>query len=778
MRIFAVFCSLVVCHVACAFVLAVPPAVIEPRIKPEAAPFDPASVKLLDGPFKAAQDRDAQYLLSLSVDRLLARFRTESGLPAKAEGYGGWEAETISGHTLGHYLSACARMFAATGDARFKERTAQIVAELAECQAAVGDGYVAAIPGGHKALEDVRKGNIRSKGFDLNGIWVPWYTLHKQMAGLRDCYVLCGNSQALRVMQGLGDYALLVTAGLDEAQLNTMLRCEHGGMNEVAADLYAITGEEKYLTLARRFNDHQVLDPLSEGKDILPGLHSNTQIPKLIGAARQHELAGDPKLESAATFFWETMTTRHCYVTGGNSLNEYLGQPGILGASLNGNTSETCNTYNMLRLTRMLHAWKPRAAYMDFYERALYNHILASQDPASAGVCYYVPLKPASRKPFQGLEDSFTCCVGTGMENHASYGDAIYSHGDEVLYVNLFIPSSLHWEEKKLTVVQETEFPDGPSTRLTLTCGTPSEFAIRVRHPGWIPGVMDVQVNGQRAIVTTGADGYAVIRRTWKTGDVITIALPAPLRLEPTPDDPTTVALLAGPIVLAGDLGPTMPEPSAIPVIVTDNADVSGWARRQTSPLMEFQTTGVVRPGDVKLVPFFRIASQFYSVYWRRFDQEQWKRQVEQSQQREEQRRQLEAMTTDFVQPGEMQPERDHGFEGDRTNTGEHMGLRWRDAYRGGWFSFLMKAPESGAARLVCTYWGSDTGERMFDILVDDVVVGTQTLDRNRPGEFFDVTYDVPETLIHGKERVRVKFQAREKMFAGGVFGCRILRTP
>lgn len=754
-----------------------PPTPPTPHVAKVARFLDPADVRLLDGPFQSAQERDAKYLLSLSADRLLARFRKESGLDPKADGYPGWEAETISGHTLGHYLSACARMYAATGDDRFRDRVASIVAELAECQAAAGDGYVSAIPGGRKALEEVAAGNIRSKGFDLNGIWVPWYTLHKEMAGLRDCYTLCGNAQALVVMKGIGDFALKTTDKLDAGQLNTMLRCEHGGMNEVAADLFALTGDAKYLDLARRFNDHQVLDPLSAHKDILPGLHSNTQIPKVIGAARQHELAGDQRLASAATFFWDTMTQNHCYATGGNSLNEYLGPPRILGGRLDGNTSETCNTYNMLRLTRVLHSWNPQARYMDFYERALYNHILASQSPDSAAVCYFVPLRPGSRKPFQGLEDSFTCCVGTGMENHASYGDAIYSEGDDAIYVNLFIPSTATFRSLGVTLRQTTSFPDATHTQLEISTDGPRDFTLKIRRPWWIAGLPPVTINNKIARPTLDANGYLEIRGTWRAGDRVLISLPMELTVEPTPDDPTVVAILAGPIVLAGELGNDPPPPQEIPAIVTQGAAANTWLLRSPGPHLRFHSRGAVRPRDVTLVPFFRIADQYYSVYWPRYTPEQWDSQQQRLRELEEARRRLDARTADFVQPGEMQPERDHAFEGDRTNTGEHRGLRWRDAYRGGWFSFAMKTPADGDASLICTYWGSDIGEREFDILVDDVKIATQVLNNHRPGEFFDVAYPIPPELIRGKPHVRVKFQAHERKTAGGVFGCRIVRA-
>ncbi len=756
-----------------------------PFVRPVAESFDPAEVRLLDGPFKQAQDADARYLLSIEPDRLLARFRKECGLAPNAEGYGGWEADTIGGHTLGHYLSACARMYAGTGDERFRERVGVIVAGLAECQAAQGDGYVAAIPGGRKVFEEVARGDIRTKGFDLNGLWVPWYTLHKEMAGLRDSFLYCRNARALEVMRGLGDFALRITDTLDAAQLNTMLRCEQGGMNEVAADLYALTGDRKYIELAKRFIDHQVIDPLADGRDILPGLHSNTQIPKVIGAARQHELWGDEKLASAAGFFWRTVTANHSYATGGNSLNEYLGPPRVLGSRLDGNTTETCNTYNMLKLTRTLHRWEGFAAYMDYYERALYNHILASQSPATGGVCYFLPLRAGSQKAFQGLYTDFTCCVGTGMENHASYGDAIYSHTNDALLVNLFMASTVRWKaadgeaaRPEVLIRQETAFPDSGSTSLVVSPKTPAEFSIDIRIPAWLAGPLSTTVNGEPIWASREPGGYARIRRLWREADRVVVTLPMNVHAEPTPDDPSALALLAGPIVLAGDLGPSEPAPEAVPHIVSPIDNPAQWLQRVDGPSMVYRSKGSIQPADVSLVPLFRIQDQFYGVYWTRFTPKQWRDQEAKLHEREESRRTLEAITVDFVQPGEMQPERDHALEGDRTNNGEHRGLRWRDAYRGSWFSYAMKVPAEGRSRLICTYWGSDSGDREFDILVDNTKIATQTLDNNKPGEFFDVAYDIPPELTKGNTKVRVKFQAHPLKTAGGVFGCRIVRAP
>ncbi|HEU4931863.1 MAG TPA: glycoside hydrolase family 127 protein, partial [Pyrinomonadaceae bacterium] len=466
------------------------------RVQREAEEFRLEDVRLLDGPFKHAMLKDAEYLLRLDPDRLLSGFRKEAGLKSKAETYGGWESMTIAGHSLGHYLSACALMFAATGDTRFRERVNYMVAELDECQRANGNGYVAAIPNGKKIFQEVSAGDIRVKPFDLNGGWVPWYTLHKLFAGLLDAHRYLPSKQALGIAVKLADWADTTVAKLTEEQFQRMLGCEHGGMNEVLAELYGRTGNEKYLQLSRRFHHKAVLEPLASREDRLQGLHANTQIPKLIGLARRYELTLDAGDKTAAEFFWQRVVHHHSYVNGGNSDGERFGPPDKLSDRLSPNTSETCNTYNMLKLTRHLFEWNASAEYADYYERALYNHILASQDPNDGMVCYYVPMKAGSKKLYSKPFDDFWCCVGTGMENHAKYGEAIYFHNHDTLWVNLFSPSELNWREKGLSLRQETLYPEGDKVNFTVKAQRPTNFSMRLRYPGWANNV-SVAVNGR-----------------------------------------------------------------------------------------------------------------------------------------------------------------------------------------------------------------------------------------------------------------------------------------
>ncbi|RYG68656.1 glycoside hydrolase family 127 protein, partial [bacterium] len=392
-------------------------------------------------------------------ERLLAGFRANSGLKPRGEIYGGWETGGLSGHSLGHYLTACAQEYAHGRDPRFKAKIDAIVTGLAECQKARGDGFLMAFRFDNgfdrarldQTWADVAKGDIRSGGFDLNGMWSPWYVHHKVLAGLLDAQALAGNAQALGVARAFADWAVAETKGLDDAQWQRMLTCEYGGMNESLAELYARTGEKRYLDLARRFYDRRVLDPLAKGEDDLAGKHSNTQIPKIIGLARLYETTGDARDRETAAFFWDRIVNHHSYAIGGNSNGEYLGRPDELARRLSTNTAETCNTYNMLKLTRHLFAWDPEARYMDYYERAYLNHILASQEPETGMVTYFMPLATGSRRDYSTPLDNFTCCHGTGMENHTKHGDTAYFHdGARTLWVNLFLPTELDWKEAGL----------------------------------------------------------------------------------------------------------------------------------------------------------------------------------------------------------------------------------------------------------------------------------------------------------------------------------------
>ena len=738
-------------------------------------PFGPGEVRLLDGPFRHAQDLDAAYLLSLEPDRLLAGFRKEAGLPAKAEAYGGWERQGVAGHSAGHYLSACAYMAKAAGDARFCERAAHMVDELAACQQANGNGYVAAIPGGKAVFEKVARGEIASQGFDLNGSWVPWYTLHKLFAGLRDTYRLCGNEKALAVARGLADWAIETTKNLTDEQWQTMLACEHGGMNEVLADLAADTGEAKYLDLARKFYHRAVLDPLAGGRDELQGKHANTQFPKIIGCERIHELTGESPFGAVPPFFWETVTHSHTYAIGGNSDDEHFGAPGKLNDRLGKNTCETCNTYNMVKLTDLLFRRGARADLADYAERALWNHLLASQNPDDGMVLYYLTLKPGGQKTFMTPFDSFTCCSGTGMENHARYGVPLYARDAAGVYVNQFIASELNWADKGLRLRLDTELPKSGAVRITVGAKVPVTAALRIRHPHWVPGPLAFAVNGNEALVSPGPGGYAELRREWKDGDVVTFELPLALRTEPMPDNPKRVAVFCGPVVLAADLG-TEADNRELPVLVTDGRPVADWLKPVAGEALAFRTEGVGRPGDLTLTPFHSFHGRRHTVYLDLYTEDEWNAESARRRVEEARLRDIEERTVDRIRIGEMQPERDHNLKGEKTGVGDWQGRKWRHATDGGWFAFDLKVTPDAPQDLVVTYWGSDEGARTFDLLVNGKKLATQTLNNDKPGVFFDMAYPLPERLLKGKKKITVRFQAHPGNFAGGIFDARVMK--
>ena len=447
------------------------------------SPFELSDVTLLDGPFKRATELNRESLLRYEPDRLLSKFRSEAGLKPKAEPYEGWEAKTIAGHSLGHHLSACALMYQSTNDNRFLARVKHIVDELEACQVADGDGYIGAFPNGKKILEEeVAKGNIKSEGFDLNGIWVPYYTQHKVMAGLRDAYHLCGVNKALEIEKKFADWLGTIVENLNDEQIQKMLHCEHGGINEVLADLYADTQNAKYLGLSRVFHHKAILDPLTAGVDVLPDKHGNTQIPKLTGLARRYELTGDLNDKKAAEFFWDRVVNHHSYVTGGHGNGEYFGQPDQLRDRLSKDTTESCNVYNMLKLTRHLFQWNPRAEVADYYERALFNHILSSQHPGDGRVIYNLSLEMGGFKSYQDPE-GFTCCVGTGMENHSKYGGNIFFKNKAELYISQFIAAEVNWKEKGVKVKQITKFPEEQGTTIEIESDNPQEFTLQIRYP-------------------------------------------------------------------------------------------------------------------------------------------------------------------------------------------------------------------------------------------------------------------------------------------------------
>ena len=530
---------------------------------------------LSDGPFLHAQEMDHAWVRSMEPDRFLAGFRLEAGLGSDVPRYGGWEDSGASGHAFGHWLSASARLLPATRDSVLARKLTACVEGLAACQAAEGTSLVAGFPESRRIFAEIRRGDIRAQGFDLNGGWVPLYTEHKvslldvwhyaRLAGYRDL-----SDRAWNVLVPLAGYFADLFDGLSDEQLQTVLICEHGGLQEVFLNLYMVSGDPRYLAVGKRLEHRAFLEPLERGEDRLAGEHANMEIPKVIGLVREYEATGEERCLAAAQFFWDRVVNHHSYVIGGNSEREHFGQPDHLEGRLSGETCETCNTYNMLKLTESLYRNDPRSEYVDFYERALFNQILGSQNPADGMVCYMSPLGDRCRKNFSLPYDSFWCCVGTGMENHAKYGAFIYAKdpGAENLYVNMYIPSS--WEaSESLSLEQVTGFPfsDGVTLRVHPR-GKRSLATLHLRHPRWSEGPLEVRLNGKR-VQARESDGYLSLRRKWKEGDEVTFTLRPVFRSEALPGDPGRVAWLWGPLVLAAPVAEDdpvpLPRPGTVP---------------------------------------------------------------------------------------------------------------------------------------------------------------------------------------------------------------------
>ncbi len=759
-----------------------------------ARPLPLTAVRLTGGPLKHAQDLDAKYLLELEPDRMLAFYRQRAGLAPKAQPYGGWDGDgrNLTGHIAGHYLSAVSLMWAATGDPRFKQRADYIVGELKIVQDKQGDGYLSALARGREAFVELTKGNIRSASFDLNGLWSPWYTLHKTFAGLRDAYRHAGNATALDVETKFATWAETVLSPLTETQLQQMLNTEFGGMNEVLADLYADTGDRRWLTLSHRFDHRAVLDPLTRGDDRLAGLHGNTQVPKVLGAAVRYGYTGDRDDRSAARFFWDRVVGHHTFATGGHGKDEYFREPDRLSNIIDGRTAETCNVYNMLKLTRRLFALEPDVRFAEFQERALFNHILGSIDPADGSMCYMVGVGRFARREYQDMSRSFTCCVGSGMESHALHGFGIYYESGDRLWVNLYAPSTAAWNGAGVRLRMDTTFPEGESAAMTLTVRTPNAFTVALRRPSWAGDGFTVTINGTAVKNLPKPGSYVELRRTWKTGDVIALTLPKALRLDLMPDNPRTAAIMWGPLVLAGDLGPEPPRGSArgttpdgaatvydastmprAPGLVGAERPISEWLRPVAGKPGTFRSDGVARDRNVDLVPFYQLHRRTYAASWDLFTPREYDKHLADLAAERERQRKLEQATVAFVAPGDQQAERDVNQQGEDSSIVRVEGRPGRRA--GKWFSYDVTVDPSKPTTLVVTYHSDTRRMKTFEILVDGQRVGEQTIPENSVSRFFDAEYPISPELVRGKPKVTVRFQAATGE-VGPVFGVRIIR--
>ena len=767
------------------------------KLYPNAFPL--RSVRLTDGPFKQSCELNIKVLLQYDVDRLLAPFLQESGLPKKAEYFPNWQG--LDGHVGGHYLSALAIHYAATGNEACRERMEYVLSEMKRCQDANGNGYVGGVPDGGKIWSEIRGGNPQI----VFRYWVPWYNVHKTFAGLRDAWLYGGNEYAKEMFLKLCNWGVEVIAPLTDAQMSSMAGQEYGGMNEVFADAYFITKDERYLQAAKRFGSDYLFVGMSALKDELDNRHANTQVPKAVGYMRTGEVSGDKRYTAAGEFFWETVTGKRSVSIGGNSRREHFpSSDDCISYMEEREGPESCNTYNMLKLTQGLFRMNPQAKYADFYERAMFNHILSTQHPEHGGYVYFTSMRPGHYRNYSAPNSGMWCCVGTGMENHGKYGEFIYTHTGDSLYVNLFVASELDWNDKGIKVIQNTGFPAEESAKLTVKTTKTANFTLLVRCPWWVqPGKMKVICNGKEYAANATPSSYISINREWKNDDVIEVHFPMKVTLEELPNEPGFISILRGPIVMGARMG-TRDLRGLV-------ADDDRWAHIahgslvslfETPPLigarndiqsklenmqpvaarpLNFTVPGLFEAAEYKdlvLEPFNQIHDSRYMVYWLTATPQEYDQIQKKIQEEERQKLILDGRTIDAVNTGEQQPEADHLMRQQSTQTGVHKEESFRNARSGGYFQYGMKTNGSEDLSLMVRCWGNETGNRTFDIMIDDQLLVTENLiDRWNKNEFINVEHKIPAEMLKSKTNLTVKFVGQERNNAGRIFSVRLLKN-
>lgn len=762
--------------------------------------FPLADVVLLKGPFQHARDLNISTLLKYDVDRLLAGYRKQAGLSEKAKPYPNWDG--LDGHVGGHYLSALAMNYAATGNIECKKRMDDMVQELKACQKANGTkypnwgvGYVGAVPNSENIWNGVNQGNLTV----YRTAWVPWYNVHKMYAGLRDVYIYTKSEEAKQVFLAFCDWAIRVTSSLSDQQMQAMLDEEHGGMNEILADAYQMSGSAKYLTAAKRFSHQSILNPLAAGRDQLDNKHANTQVPKAIGFQRIGELDHDANYLKAGSFFWETVTNNRTLAFGGNSRREFFPSKAAGIDFINDvEGPETCNSYNMLKLTEDLFRIYPDAKYADFYERTMYNHILSTQHPQHGGYVYFTPARPRHYRVYSAPNEGMWCCVGSGMENHSKYNQFVYNRGKDALYVNLFVASELNWREKGIKIKQETAFPEEEKSKFLVTSGD-AKFTLMLRYPSWVAkGALKIMVNGKAVAHTNNPSSYVAIDRQWKKGDVVTVALPMTNRTEALPNVPSYVAFMHGPILLSAKMGTESltgliagdsrwghiagGKKLAInqsPIIIDDQLSS---LPRKLLPIagkpLTFVANGmkITNHSAVVFEPFYQIHDARYQMYWLALNSSQYQGRVDSIAAVEKEILALQKRTVDFVSPGEQQPEADHLMQQKNSNNGNTFDQFWRSARNEGFFSYQLTTKNQQQLTLAVRYLASESGNRKFDIFIDDEKLTAVDHTQHSPQQKFEIeSYTIPDSMLNGKSTIRIKFQAHAGKTAGPIYDLRLL---
>ena len=762
--------------------------------------FALGDVQLLGGPLKDRQDLNVETLLSYDTDRLLAPFYEEAGMRPKASKFPNWAG--LDGHVLGHYLSALAMHYAASGDELIKERLEYVLSELKTIQDQNSKdnnfkGYISGVPNGKKMWLSMKSGNAGAQ----NGYWVPWYNIHKLYAGLRDAYIYAGYEQAKTMFLALCDWGLTITGGLNDSKMESMLGTEHGGMAEVYADAYALTKNTKYLNEAKRWSHKWLLNAMSANNDNLTNVHANTQVPKVVGFARIAELSGDQTYVKGSEYFWDRVVNKRSIAIGGNSISEHF-------PSFDNHKKyveeregpESCNTYNMLKLTERLFNMDHSAKQADFYERALFNHILSTIHPKHGGYVYFTPARPRHYRVYSKVNAAMWCCVGSGMENPAKYNQFIYTKDESSLYVNLFAASLLNWKAKGMTIKQETAFPKGESAKFTIT-GSGS-FDMKIRHPYWVKeDAFKIIVNGDTVVKKSDPSSYVSAGKSWKSGDVIEVLFPMYTHVEELPNVSDYVALLHGPIVLSAKTGTAnlnglvaddgrwshiasgaLESLDQAPMLASKKEDIPSKVESVKGEPMHFKAPYLFankKDASLLLEPFYEVHDARYMMYWMVLTDPSI---LERLKKEQEEALALDEKTVDKVAPGEQQPEADHKMKIENSTSGTANGEFYRDAGKcsggdGGLISYEFETNSEDSLSLMVRYWGNEGCTRIFDINIDGEKLTTETIsNRWNKNEFVNVTYPIPDNMVKGKKIVRISFTASSGM-VGGIYSVRLLRN-
>lgn len=762
--------------------------------------FSLSDIQILDGPLKERQDLNVETLLSYDTDRLLAPFYIEAGMKAKASKFPNWEG--LDGHVLGHYLSALAMHYATSDDIQIKERLEYVLDELKKIQDQNGKdanfvGYISGVPNGKSMWLKMKNGDAGAQ----NGYWVPWYNIHKLFAGLRDAYIYAGYDDAKTMFLKLCDWGISITNGLNDSKMEQMLGTEHGGMPEVYADAYVLTKDEKYLNAAKKWSHKWLLNAMAAGNDNLTNVHANTQVPKVVGFARIAELTGDQTYVKGANFFWETVAHKRSIAIGGNSISEHFpGYDKHKSYTEEREGPESCNTYNMLKLTERLFNMKHEASYADFYERALFNHILSTIHPTHGGYVYFTPARPRHYRVYSKVNAGMWCCVGSGMENPAKYAQFIYTKSKDTLFVNLFTATSLNWKEKSVQIKQETEFPKGELSKFTITGS--GIFDFRIRHPYWVnENDFKVIVNGDTVVSKSTPSSYVSAGKSWKTGDVVEVLYPMHTHTEDLPNVSDYVAIMHGPIVLSAktgteDLaglvaddgrwshiasGSLLPLDQA-PMLGSKKEDIPSKLEKVKGEPLHFKAPYLFanqRDANLLLQPFYEVHDARYMMYWMVLTDPTI---LDSLKKEQEAALALDEKTVDKVAPGEQQPEVDHKMESENSSKGTHQGEFYRDAGQcndgdGGYISYVLETNSEDSLSLMVRYWGNEGCTRAFDIMIDDEKLTSENISGKwNKNEFVNEIYPIPDKMVKGKKEIRVTFKASSGM-VGGLFGIRLLRN-